>query len=172
MKSDIKYDYKTLEKGMSTSYEKERIAVQSKARKKIFEVSAEIDRMKKMLSAIEGLSKQVSSLKSELNDVKQESFRNRVTYRCSACVHNDLDKCDRCFNCEETGHQGRYCKKWWWAAGKLEEIVGVGQPAIKDVHMPKTCLNCNVNIDNHNFICSQCKSVYYCSKKYQMNSST
>ena len=32
------------------------------------------------------------------------------------------------------------------------------------------CLNCNVNIDNRNFICSQCKSVYYCSKECQMNS--
>ena len=32
------------------------------------------------------------------------------------------------------------------------------------------CLNYNVNIDNRNFICSQCKSVYYCSKECQMNS--
>ena len=36
--------------------------------------------------------------------------------------------------------------------------------------MPKVCLNCNVNIDNRNFICSQCKSVYYCSKECQMSS--
>ena len=147
MKSSIKYDkhlvcklfYKTLEKGISSSYvvqeikeglrysisdedliaaatkasasEKECIAVQSKARKKLFEVSAETDQMKKLLSAVEGLSKQVSSLQSELNDVKQRSFRNRVTYRCSACVHNDVDKCDHCFKCGGTWHQGRYCKK-------------------------------------------------------------
>ena len=36
--------------------------------------------------------------------------------------------------------------------------------------MPKICLNCNVNVDNHNFICSQCKSVYYCSKECQQKS--
>ena len=109
MKSDIKYDknlvcklfYKTVEKGISSSYvvqeikeslrhrlfdedfivaatkasesENERIAAQSKARKKVFEVSAETDQTKKWLSAVEGLSKQVSSLESELSDVKQGS---------------------------------------------------------------------------------------------------
>ena len=93
MKSDLKFDknlvckifYKTLEKGISSSYvvqeikeglshsisdedliaavtkasasEKERIAVQSKARKKVFEVSTETDQMKKLLSAVESLSK-------------------------------------------------------------------------------------------------------------------
>ena len=96
----------------ASASDKERIAVQSKARKKVFEVSAETDQMKKLLSAVEDLSKQVSSLQSELNDVKQGGFRNRVTYRCtSAFVHNDVDKYDHCFKCGGTGHQGRYCKK-------------------------------------------------------------
>ena len=82
--------YKTLEKAISSSYvvqeikedlrdnisdehlmaavtkasasEKESITVQGKARKKVFEVSAEIDQMKKLFSAVEGLIKQVSSL--------------------------------------------------------------------------------------------------------------
>ena len=66
--------------------------------------------MKKLLSAVEGLSKQVSSLQSELNNAKQGSFQNKVTYRCSACVHNDVDKCDHCFKRGGTGHQVRYCK--------------------------------------------------------------
>ena len=98
----FKLFYKTPEKGISSSYivqeikeglrhsisdedliaavtkvfgpEKERIAVQSKARKNVFEVSAETDLKKKLLSAVEGLSKQFSSLQSELNDVKQGSF--------------------------------------------------------------------------------------------------
>ena len=134
----FKLFYKTPEKGISSSYivkeikeglrhsisdedliaavtkvfapEKERIAVQSKARKKVFEVSAETDLKKKLLAAVEGLSKQVSSLQSELNDVKQESFRNRVTCRCSACVHNNVDQCGHCFKCGGTGDQRRYCK--------------------------------------------------------------
>lgn len=85
--------------------------MQSKERKKVLEVSAEIDQIKKFSSAVRSISKQVSSLQSELNDVKQGTFRNRVTYRCSACVHNDVDKRDHCFKFGGTGHQGRYCKK-------------------------------------------------------------
>ena len=82
--------YKTLEKTISSSYvvqeikedlkdnisdeglmvavtkasasEKESIVVQSKARKKVFKGSVETDQMKKLFSAVEGLSKQVSSL--------------------------------------------------------------------------------------------------------------
>ena len=36
--------------------------------------------------------------------------------------------------------------------------------------MPKICLNFNVNINNHNFIRSLYKSVYYCNKEWQTNS--
>ena len=92
----------------ASASEKEHISIPSKARKRIFEVSAETDQMK-LLPEVESLSKQVSSLQSELNDVKQGSFQNSVTYRCSE--YNDVDKCDHCFKCGETGHQGRYCKK-------------------------------------------------------------
>ena len=41
----------------ASASEKERIAVQSKARKKVSEVSTETDQMKKLLSAVESLSK-------------------------------------------------------------------------------------------------------------------
>ena len=95
----------------ASASEKERIAVQSKSRKKVFEVLAETGQMKKLLSAVECLSKQVSPIQSELNDVKQGSFQNRVTCRCSPCVHNDVDKYEHCFKCGGTGQQGRYCEK-------------------------------------------------------------
>lgn len=52
--------------------------------------------MKKLLSVVDVLSKQGSSLQSELNGVKQRSFGNKIASRCNARIHNDVDKFGPC----------------------------------------------------------------------------
>ena len=131
--------HKTLEKGISSSYivqeikeclrkgvsdetliaavtkpaasEKERIAVQSKARKKVFEVSAENDQFSKLLSAVESLTKQVSSLQTDVNIMKQGNVQFKGVYRCDDCKKNNVDKCNHCYKCGAADHRGRYCRK-------------------------------------------------------------
>ena len=62
-----------------------------------------MDQMNKLLSAVDGLSKQVSSLQSELNGVKQGSFGNKVASRCNASIRNDVDKFGHCFKFGKKG---------------------------------------------------------------------
>ena len=52
-------------------------------------------------------------------------------------------------------------------SGKLKEIVGIGQPAIKET-LPKRCYNCKKLLFEKYFSCSSCKYVYFCGKKCQL----
>ena len=130
--------------------------MQSKERKKVLEVSAEIDQIKKFSSAVRSISKQVSSLQSELNDETQRSFRNRDAYTCNACMDNDVDKCDHCCKCEgkgHQGHQGRYGKKAKGRQQGNQKVLLEGRATTTN----KECTNIQelqLNIDNHNCIYS------------------
>ena len=130
--------------------------MQSKERKKVLEVSAEIDQIKKFSSAVRSISKQVSSLQSELNDETQRSFRNRDAYTCNACMDNDVDKCDHCCKCGGKGHQrhqGRYGKKAKGRQQGNQKVLLGGRATTTN----KECTNIQelqLNIDNHNCIYS------------------
>ena len=52
-------------------------------------------------------------------------------------------------------------------SGKLKEIVGIGQPAIKET-LPKRYYNCKKLLFEKYFSCSCCKYVYFCGKKCQL----
>ena len=143
-KSDIKFDkplldkvfFKTLEKGLSSTYviqeirpllkagvsdetlitevtkasaaEKERNAIQSK-NKKVLRVNQvqQDDTTSKLVSAVESLTKQLSSLQNDFDDLRKGNVNKR--YMCADCKSKGSRLCNHCFHCGSTNHIARNC---------------------------------------------------------------
>ena len=122
----------------ASATEKERNLVQSKHHNKkalrVYEVSstcnrsgqAEMDnkvdnsgsgKVNKLLSAVDALTKQVNSLKSELREIKNEKNGDKYysgtstgsKYLCRDCFNNNKNYCNHCYKCGSSSHMARGC---------------------------------------------------------------
>lgn len=109
----------------ASSAEKERMLIQSKAKKsslRVLETSANNptpppkvstesdDTLKKLVSAVESMNTQISSLQSQLTAVKSGRDR-RYVKKCNKCLNNNVEICKHCFECGSGYHMARYCDK-------------------------------------------------------------
>ena len=117
----------------ASATEKERNLVQGKQHKKgirVYEISstcnrsnqAEMDnnidksgsgKVDKLLSAVEALTKQVNSPKSELREIKNkkrgDKYYSESKYLCRGCFNNNKNYCNHFYKCGSSSHMARGC---------------------------------------------------------------
>jgi len=123
----------------ASAAEKERQAVQCKSLKKstskVYELKSEMsgkseaspseNNMSKLLSAVETLSTQMSSMRSEMNDLKaKRQYDSKYYGKCESKYENNRERFDRkkcekckegercqhCYKCGVDGHMARNCR--------------------------------------------------------------
>ena len=81
------------------------------------------NKVDKLVSALELLTKQVSTLKSEINNIKCDGYkknisddfnsgdrRGRIVISCKNCKENNRTTCNHCFKCGWSNHLARGCR--------------------------------------------------------------
>ena len=108
----------------ASATEKERILVQGKSKKsvRVYEVGStsgksgqpsENDKVDKLLSAVDALTKQVDSLKFELHemkDKKNDKYNRGSKYLCDDCNKRNKTFCNHCYKCGSSSHMARGCR--------------------------------------------------------------
>ena len=126
----------------------------------------------------------MSTLQSEINNIKSDGYKKNVSddfnsaYRrgrnvilCKHCKDNNQPLVTIVSNVANlTIWQGNVATNIR-QSGKLKEIVGIWQPAIKET-LPKKCYNCEKLLFGKYYSCSSCKYVYFCGKECQLRSWT
>ena len=97
----------------ATASEKERSVLQGTVKKaarvnKITGATSESGVQKQLLSVVDKLSKQVSSLQSEISEIKS-ARPVRAVYKCDRCKQNNVLRCRHCFKCGSEEHVARHC---------------------------------------------------------------
>ena len=81
------------------------------------------DKVDKLVSAVEFLIKQVSTLQSEINNIKDNGYKKNVSddfnsgdrrgrnvILCNNCKANNRTSCNHCFKCGSSNHLARGCR--------------------------------------------------------------
>ena len=82
------------------------------------QIAVSSNQVSQILSAVESLTKQVSTLQSELNDVKKENFYMKTDKKysgnnkpaCKNCKENNKLNCTHCYKCGSADHYARGCR--------------------------------------------------------------
>ena len=113
--------------------EKERnLALGKKKQLKVYEVGSarpsnspgnSDNKVDKLIAALELLTKQVSTLQSEINNIKGDGYkanvsvdfnsgdrRGRNVILCNNCKDNNRTTCNHCFKCGSSNHLARGCR--------------------------------------------------------------
>ena len=109
--------------------EKERnLTLGNKKQLKVYEVggatpSNSDNKVDKLAAAVELLTKQVSTIQSEINNIKRDGYKTNVSddfnscdrrgrnkILCENCKYNNRTTCNHCFKCVSSNHHARGCR--------------------------------------------------------------
>ena len=165
----------------ATSEKERNPALGKKKQLKVYEVGSDKtsnspdscdDKVDKLVPAAELLTKQVSTLLSEINNIKGKGHKKKVSGDCNSgdrrgrnvilcknCKDNNRTICNHCFQCGSSNHLARGCRNrssgeterdcWYWATSNQR---GFAQKVL------------SLLFEKY-YSCSSCKYVYFCGRE-------
>ena len=135
------------------------------------------NKVDKLVSVVELLTKEVSTLQSEISNVKGDGYKKNVSddfnsgdrrgrnvILCKNCKDNNRTICNHCFQCGSSNHLARGCRNpssgeterdcWYWATSNQR---GFAQKLL------------SLLFEKY-YSCSSCKYVYFCGRECQLRS--